>query len=76
MARGDYSIWKDLCRLLASAMICPLCHLVTVDVNGYYLFRQDLNKEENCAFHTITLQTIKKPHLHQLMWSTKALVKV
>ena len=45
----------------------PFKHLVTTTPLGYYIFRDDLNQEENCDLHAITCQLIDKTIIASIM---------
>ena len=58
--RDEYSTWRDLCPILTGTMMPSYKHLVIATPLGHYIFRTDLDQEENCDLYAITCQSIGK----------------
>ena len=74
-SRNEYASWRDSCPILASSTTSPYRHLVEVNINGYYTFKQNLNQEENRDLYAITIQSIDKKIVSSIILGEPALRK-
>ena len=69
----DYSSWRDLCPIMASASTCPYKYLAEQSLEGYYQFRTKLSKDKNRDLYTITISSIEKKIIGPIVMGDKDL---